>query len=81
MAVRRFSVNEKLVRDWRKQQNDLSKIPKGKKAACSRRPMHPELEERLAVWIEDSCSQGLIITSAAIHIRALKLIKILSKNI
>ena len=37
--------------------------------------MHPELEEKLAAWIEESHLQGLIITCTVIHIRALKLIK------
>ena len=37
MAVRCFSVNEKLERDWRKMQNDLSKTSKSKKAVFNRR--------------------------------------------
>ena len=45
MAGRHFSINEKLVRDWWKKQNDLFEKPKGKKAARGRRPMYPELEE------------------------------------
>ena len=39
--------------------------------------MYPELEERLAAWIEESRSQGLIITCIAIRIKVLKLIKTL----
>ena len=75
MPARHFSVNEKLVRDWRKQQNALFEMLKGKKATRGHWPMYPELEERLAAWIKESCSQGLIITCTAICIRALKLIK------
>ena len=47
MDARCFSINEKLVRDCRKKQNDLSEMSKGKKAAHGCRSMHPELEERL----------------------------------
>ena len=75
MAARPFSVNEKLVRDRRKKQNDLFEMPKSKKAAHGRRLMYPILKERLATWIEELYSQGLIITCTAIHIRALNLIK------
>ena len=65
MAVRCFSINEKLLRDWRKKQNDLSEISKSKKTACGRPPMFPKLEERLASWVEEPLSQDLIITSTA----------------
>ena len=68
MAARRFCINEKLVRDWRKKRNDLSEMQKGKKAACGHQLMYHELEEKLAAWIEESCSQGLIITCTAIRI-------------
>ena len=51
-------------------------MTKSKKAACGHRVMFPKLEERLASWIEESRSQGLIITCTAICIRALNLIKI-----
>ena len=40
-------------------QNALCEMSKGKKAALGRRPMYPELEDRLAPWIEESRSQGL----------------------
>ena len=75
IAARRFSVHEKQVTEWRKKQNALSEMPKAKKAACGRRPMYPELEGKLASWIEESRSEGLIITRTAIRLRALKLIK------
>ena len=46
-----------------------------KKAACGSQSMYPELEEKLATWIEELCSQYLIITCIAIHSRPLNLIK------
>ena len=76
IVVRRFSVNKKLVRGRRKKQNDLSEMPKDKKPERGLRPMYPESEERLGTWIEESRSQGLIITCSAIRIRTPKLIKI-----
>ena len=41
-------------------QNALCEMPKGKKAARGRQPMYPELEDRLAAWIEESHSQSAI---------------------
>ena len=35
-------------------------MPKGKKAARDRRQMYPELEDRLATWIEELRPQGAI---------------------
>ena len=60
IAARCFSVNEKQVRECFKKQNALYKMPKGKNAACGRWPMYPELEDRLAAWIEELRSQGTI---------------------
>ena len=75
IAARRFSVNKKLVRDWGSKQNDLSEMPKSKKAVSGRRPMFPKLEERLSPWLEELCLEGLIITCTTIHISAPNLIK------
>ena len=36
MVARRFTVNEKLVRDWRKKQSGLSEMSKNKKSARGR---------------------------------------------
>ena len=71
IAARRFSIHEKQVREWRKKKNALSEMPKAKKAARDRPPMYPELEEKLASWVEESRSEGLIITHTAIYLRVL----------
>ena len=47
IAARRFSVNEKQVREWRKKQIALCEMPKDKNAARGRRPTYPELEDGL----------------------------------
>ena len=55
-AGRHFNVDEKRVREWRKQKELLQALPPGKqkvgKSGCH--PLVPELEETLASWIRDS---------------------------
>ena len=46
-------------------------MPKAKKAARGQRPVYPELEDKLASWIEESRSEGLIITRTAIYLHVL----------
>lgn len=75
VAARHFSINEKQVREWRKNRSALSEMPKSKKAARGQRPRFHALEERLAAWITDKRVNGLIITRTAIRIRALNLMK------
>ena len=46
VAERKFSVSEKLVRDWRKQKSKLKKMPKKRRAdRPGGKPHWPELEE------------------------------------
>lgn len=55
-AGRHFSVDEKRVREWRKQKELLSTLPPGKvrvgKSGCH--PLLPEMESNLVTWIRDS---------------------------
>lgn len=75
MAARHFTVNEKLVRDWRKKKGELSLMPITKKAARGGMAMFPALEEKLAEWIIESRQSGLIVTRTKIRIRALNMSK------
>ncbi len=54
-ASRKFGVDEKRVREWRKQKEDLKGLPPKKKRMTGggRRAALPEMEENLAAWIEN----------------------------
>ena len=69
-ASREFSVNEKLVRDWRRQVEKLKCMPRNKCANRGKQCQWPELEDSLGTWIEDQRRSGYIITRNLIRIKA-----------
>ena len=64
-AGRKFGVNEKLVRDWRKKKDELMKLPRtAKSARPGMKPHWPELKNKLHEWILDKRLNGLGISEA-----------------
>lgn len=74
-AARRFSVNEKQVRMWRKNQKILERMPKHKKAARGLSAKFPQLEEQLSEWVHSLRQNGIIVTRTMIRFRAISLMK------
>lgn len=74
-AARKYNVNEKLVRDWRKNADKLSQMPKSKCADRGKTCQWPELENELVTWIEDQRKSGYIVTRNMIRLRALSIAK------
>lgn len=70
-ASREFGVNEKLVRDWRKQVEKLKCMPKNKCSNRGKQRQWPELEDKLVTWIEEQRQSGYIVTRNMIRIKAL----------
>ena len=71
-AAREFSINEKLVRDWRKVSHKLNNMPKRK---CNQRSgvvKCPELEKKLVEWVLQNRECGYCVTRDAIRMHALK---------
>ena len=66
-----FCVNEKLVRDWRKQLEKLKCMPKNKCSNQGKKCQWPELEDKLIVWIEEQRQSGYIMTRNMIRFKAL----------
>ena len=66
---RRFGVNERQVRDWRKQQKQLESLKSKKKRleGGGRKAAHPEMEEELLKWIEVLRAENLKVTRADIQ--------------
>jgi transposase-like protein len=75
VAARQFSVNEKQVRMWRKNQASLELMPKRKKAARGLSVAFPQLEQELNQWILTLRQNGFIVSRTMIRIRALNLMK------
>lgn len=72
-AERHFGVSEKVVRGWRKQRNQLEKMPKSKRAARYSSSPYQELEKELCDWVVDLRNNGLIVTRLAMRAKALQL--------
>ena len=69
-AGREFCVNEKLVRDWRKQVEKLKCMPKNKCSNRGKTCQWPELEDELLQWIEEQRQSGHVVTRNMIIIKA-----------
>ena len=76
-AGRKWGINEKLVRDWRKKKARLTELPR---KARSQRPgvkeHWPELERKLEEWILEQRLNGIGITGTMIRLKAKSLAKI-----
>jgi len=57
-AGRKFGVSEKLVRDWRKTERNLTAMKKTKRANRGMHPKWPELEERVHTWVLEQRTAG-----------------------
>ena len=69
-AGREFCVNEKLVRNWRKQVEKLKCMPQNKCSNCGKPCQWPELEDKLLCWIEEQRQSGYIVSRNMIIIKA-----------
>lgn len=73
-AQRTFDVNEKLIRGWRKQRDELFACGKDRRAfrgpATGR---HDELEEELRLYVRDERAKGMPVTYEDIQVKALQL--------
>ena len=74
-AARAFCVSEKNIRDWRKMKEQVSSMPKTKKAKRGDVPRAPELEQDLAKWVEEERVRGIPVSRLAIRLKAQKMAK------
>ena len=70
-AEREFGVSAKLVRDWRKQKDQLKTMPKSKRAGRYGVTPYKDMENELSELVFDLRSNGLIVTRIAIRARVL----------
>lgn len=71
-AAREFGINEKLVRDWKKNELLISKMPKSKCALRTGKVQWPELENAVEDWVTANRQNGYIISRNSIRLFALK---------
>ena len=71
-ASRKFGIDEKLVRDWRRKIDNIKSLPKTKCADRGRKCQWPELEKKVVEWVEENRKSGLAVTRNLIHLHAKK---------
>ena len=74
-AARKYGVDEKWVREWKKQKNKLRSLH-GKRRwleGGGRKAAFPDVEEQLAAWIDYLRSNNIRITRGNVHNKALQL--------
>ena len=80
-TAREFTISEKLVRDWRKAEVELRKMPKAKCARRGGKAHWPELEDEVTDWVMENRQNGFPVTRNAIIIYALKWAKKIQKRV
>ena len=74
-TARTFDVTEKMVIEWRMNEDNFTNMPK-QKCAMRRGSTHwPQLEDRVAEWLSELRQDGYIVTQNEIRAYALKLTK------
>ena len=70
-AGHEYSVNEKLVRDWRKKKAELEALPRGKRSLRPGvKPHWPELENKVTEWVLDKRLNGIGLSWTMICLKA-----------
>ena len=69
-ASRKFGIDEKLVRDWRRKIDNIKSLPKTKCADRGRKCQWPELEKKVVEWVEENRKSGLAVTRNLICLHA-----------
>ena len=67
-ASRKFGIDEKLVRDWRRKIDNIKSLPKTKCADRGRKCQWPELEKKVVEWVEENRKSGLAVTRNLIRL-------------
>ena len=71
-ASRKFGIDKKLVRDWRRKIDNIKSLPKTKCADRDRKCQWPELEKKVVEWVEENRKSGLAVTRNLIRLHAKK---------
>ncbi|KAF4792278.1 hypothetical protein TURU_122928 [Turdus rufiventris] len=69
-AAREYNINESMVLNWRKQEDDLRLAKKTKKSFHGNKARWLQLEDRLDRWISEQRAAGRSFSTVAIQIKA-----------
>lgn len=72
---RKYKVNEKQVRDWRKDEETLRRTEKTKKANRGQHAKWPELEKTLETWILEQRAKHKGVSTIQMRLKARQLAK------
>ena len=72
-ASRKFGIDEKLVRDWRRKIDNIKSLPKTKCADRGRKCQWPELEKKVIEWVEENRKSGLVVTRNLIRLQQMNI--------
>ncbi|KFD64659.1 hypothetical protein M514_20376 [Trichuris suis] len=75
-AARKYGVTEKMVRDWRRNEDALKTIPRSKCAMRSGAPFWPELENYLEGWLTQQRQNGNAVTRGSLKAQAIRWAKL-----
>ena len=79
-AGRKFDVDESNVRKWRRNKEDIKKMPSIKKARRGKKAQHPKLEKTLLEWVEERRLGGIAINTVHLRLQAKLIAKKMKLN-
>lgn len=69
-AARQFSINESMVRKWRKQKDDLKQVKKTKRSFRGNKARWPQLEDKIEQWVIEQRTAGRSVSTVSIRLKA-----------
>ncbi|XP_061129331.1 activating transcription factor 7-interacting protein 1 isoform X2 [Syngnathus typhle] len=69
-AAREFKVNESMVRNWKKQEDNLSRVKKTQKSFRGNKARWPQLEDKLEQWVVEQRSANRKVSTVSIRMKA-----------
>ena len=79
-AARKFGVNEKLIRDWKKNIDIIREMSSKKCANRGAKCYWPEMEKNFFDWVNEQRANGYIVTRMQIRIKAIRAARELKIN-
>ena len=77
-AARKYGIDEKRVREWKKQKDQLGSLNSKKRRldGGGRKAALPDMEEEVVTWIESLRAQNLRVTRSNVQVRLLNSLKL-----
>jgi hypothetical protein len=69
-AGREFSINESMVRKWRKMKDALTETKKSRKSFRGNKARWPVLEEQVEAWVHEERAAGRLVSTVSIGLKA-----------